>query len=299
VVAGTGQHVVQVVHRVGDDVVVFDPVERQIDADELVLPQPSWASNVPLPLGILHGWEGDVRIGVGRLMLAEGLVVHDVKAALSVRNDVLQLDASTAGFGAGKLSGGLSLNAAIDPPDISLHVNLTEVNATALPDAVQFGLLSGHGNASATFAASGFSPSALLATLRGRLDVVVYDGSVAGFDLFRLKRAVQDQDPRAAGVAVSDALLNGTTGFDHLEIAAGISQGELTLDAAGLTGITGAAQANGRISLADGTLDVRLAIQPDVPRGPELGLRLTGPIEHPNRTPELAALARWMADLAR
>jgi len=118
--------------------------------------------------------------------------------------------------------------------------------------------------------------------------------------LFRLKRAVlQDQDPRAAGVAVSDALLNGTTGFDHLEITAGVSQGELTLDAAGLTGITGAAQANGRISLADGTLDVRLAIQPDVPRGPELGLRLTGPIEHPNRTPELAALARWMADLAR
>ena len=180
-----------------------------------------------------------------------------------------------------------------------MHANVIDLNATAVPDAAQLGLLSGHGNASAALQASGFSPSALLATLHGRLDVFLYDGSVAGFDLFRLKRAVQDQDPKTVGAAVSDALLNGVTGFDRLEIATSISQNELMLDTARLTGVTGAARANGTISLADGTLDVRLAVQPDVPHAPELGLRLTGPIEHPNRTPELSALARWMAELAR
>ncbi len=274
-------------------------VSGQIDVDELVLPLPSWASNTPLPSGVLRGWEGDVRVGVGRLILGEGPVFQDVSAALSVANGVLRLDGITARFGSGRLSGDLSCNAAIDPPSISLHANFGDVSATSLPDAARFGLLSGNGDANVAFAASGFSPAALLSTLHGRLDVVLHDGSVAGFDLFRLKRAVQDQDAKAASVAVSDALMNGATGFDRLQVVARISQGALTFDRARLTGIMGTAHATGAMVLADGMLDVRLAVQPDVPHAPELGIRLTGPLDHPNRTPELAALARWMADLAR
>ena len=274
-------------------------VSGQINADELVLPLPNWASNVPLPLGILHGWDGEVRVGVGQLILGEGFVLRDPSATLSVSADVLRVDMVTASLGAGRLSGHLTCNGAVDPPGISLNGNLADVSAPALPYTRQFGLLSGHGNASITLAASGFSPSALLATLHGELDVVLNDGSVAGFDLFRLKRAVQDQDLKAAGVAASDALLNGATGFDRLKVVASISKGELTLDEAGLVGITGVAHATGNMALADGALDIRLAIQPDIPRAPELAIRLTGPIERPTRTPELTALARWMADLAR
>jgi hypothetical protein len=274
-------------------------VSGRVDAEELVMPLPNWASNVPLPLGILHGWEGDLSVGVGRLVLGEGSVVQDASAMLSVSKDLLRVDRITASFGAGTLSGSLTCNGAIDPPDISLHGSLADVSVTSLPDAAKFGLLSGHGNASATFAANGFSPSALLATLHGRLDVILNDGSVAGFDLFRLKRAIKDQASKATGVAVSDALLNGATGFDRLELVTNIKQGELTLDEARLTGISGAARATGNMVLADTTLDVRLVLQPDVPHAPELGIRLTGPIEHLTRTPELSALARWMADLAR
>jgi uncharacterized protein involved in outer membrane biogenesis len=274
-------------------------VSGQINVDELVLPLPSWTSNVPLPLGILHGWEGDVQVRIGRLIPGEGPAVQDVSAALSVANNVLRLDQITARFGAGRLSGDLNCNAAIDPPGISLHGNLANVSATALSDAARFGLLSGHGNASFTLAASGFSPSALLATLRGQLDITLRDGSVAGFDLFRLKRAVQDQDSKAAGVAAGDALLNGATGFDLLNLMASISQGELMLNEGRMIGTAGVVHATGDMMLADGTLDVRLAVQPDVPHAPELGIRLTGPIEHPSRTPELSGLARWMADLAR
>jgi hypothetical protein len=122
---------------------------------------------------------------------------------------------------------------------------------------------------------------------------------MAGFDLFRLKQAVQDWDSNTAGVAVSDTLMHGSTGFDRLEVAASISQGALTLDRASLIGHAGAAHATGSMMLADATLDVRLAVRPDVPHAPELGIRLAGPIEHPSRTLELAGLARWMADLAR
>jgi uncharacterized protein involved in outer membrane biogenesis len=274
-------------------------VSGQIDADDLILPLPNLASNVPLPLDFLHGWDGDVRVGVGRLTLGEGPVVQDVSAALSLTRDVLRLDGITARFGAGALSGNLICNAASDPPTISLHGNLADVSATALPDVARYGLLSGQGNARIALAASGFSPSALLATLHGRFDVILHDGSMAGFDLFRLKQAVQDWDSNTAGVAVSDTLMHGSTGFDQLEVAASISQGALTLDRASLISHAGAAHATGSMMLADATLDVRLAVRPDVPHAPELGIRLAGPIEHPSRTLELAGLARWMADLAR
>ena len=38
-----------------------------VDADALTLPLPNGGSDVPLPLGVLHGWQGDVQLGVGQI----------------------------------------------------------------------------------------------------------------------------------------------------------------------------------------------------------------------------------------
>ena len=51
------------------------------------------------------------------------------------------------------------------------------------------------------------------------------------------------------------------------------------------------------MNLADRTLDVWVALHPALPSPPEVSIHLIGPIEQPNRAPELADLARWMAAL--
>ena len=121
--------------------------------------------------------------------------------------------------------------------------------------------------------------------------------SVSGFDMFRLKQAVEKPDPKSVQAAASDALRSGVTGFDRLEIGANIAHGDLVLDTGSLTGVAGEAHVSGGMNLADQMLDVWVALQPALPSPPEVAIHLIGPIDQPNRAPELADLARWMAAL--
>ena len=127
------------------------------------------------------------------------------------------------------------------------------------------------------------------------------DGTLSGFDMFRTKLAVDKPDPKTAEVAVSDALSTGATGFDRLELNASLAHGDVSLHTGLLSGIAGEARFTGGMNLATQALDIRIALQPALPNPPEIAIRLTGPLDHPNRTPELANLARWrwMAELAR
>ncbi len=146
--------------------------------------------------------------------------------------------------------------------------------------------------------ASGYSPSAILATLDGRAALTVIDGALSGFDLFRMKLAVEKPDAKTAEAAASDALDSGATGFDRLDLSARMSHGDLSLDTGLMTGIAGEAHFTGGMNLATQALDVRIALQPALPNPPEIVVRVTGPLDRPNRAPELANLARWMAELA-
>ncbi len=123
------------------------------------------------------------------------------------------------------------------------------------------------------------------------------DGTVSGFDLFRLKQAVEKPDPKSAQIAADDALHSGATGFDQLDVVADIAHGDLVLDSGNMTGVAGDAHVSGGINLADRSLDVRIELQPAVPSPPAIAIHLTGPIDRPNRTVELDDLARWMAAL--
>jgi hypothetical protein len=135
--------------------------------------------------------------------------------------------------------------------------------------------------------------------LDGRVALTVNDGALSGFDLFRAKLAVERPDAKAAEAAANDALVSGATGFDRLDLSARVSHGGLSLDGGLLTGIAGEAHFTGGMGLATQALDVRIALQPRLPNPPEIAIRITGPLDHPSRTPELANLERWMAELAR
>jgi hypothetical protein len=268
-------------------------------SEALMLPLPNGGSDVPLPLGALHGWRGDVQLGIGQLTVGAGPVVHDASAVLSVADDALRLEDFTAKLESGTVTGSLAFDATADPPSLAVRAKVSNALVAGMLDNAPIDLLSGRADASVQLAASGYGPAAIMATLGGRGTLTVNDGTVSGFDLFRLKLSLERPDPKSAEAAASDALCSGATGFDRLELGASIEHGDLVLDSGSLTGIAGEAHVSGGMNLATRALDVRIALQPALPTPPEVAIRLSGPIDRPNRTLELDGLARWMAELVR
>lgn len=272
-------------------------VTGRVRADTVALPLPEGAANAPLPIGLLRGWHGTVEVGARQLTSAVGAVLRDASARVAVEDGVLRIDGFTAKLGSGALSGGFGFDARPVPPSLSANLALHDASITGPLTGGAIDLLSGRANADLVLTASGYSPAALLATVAGRVALLVTNGELAGFDLSALQRAVDKPDPKSAGTAVAAALRGGTTGFDRLDLAGKISDGQLAFAQALLQSAAGEAQCNGRISLPARTLDVTIALHPAVAQPPPIALRLGGPIDHPDRRPELAEFARWMTEL--
>jgi hypothetical protein len=273
-------------------------VSGHVDTDALTLPWPNGGSDVPLPVGLLHGWRGDVQLGAGHVIVNGASALRDASAIVSVKDGRLRLKDLAAKLGSGNVSGSVSFDAAVDPPSLAVQANVSDAVITGPLDDAPIDLLSGRADAGLRLAASGYSPSVMLATLGGRVTVTVRDGTMSGFDLFHLKQAVEKSDPKSVEAAANEALHTGVTGFEQLELGASVAHGDLTLDTGSLTGAAGEAHISGGVNLDAGLLDIRIAVQPALPSPPEVVIRLTGPIDQPNRTSELAGLARWMAELA-
>jgi hypothetical protein len=271
----------------------------RIAADALAVTLPDGGSDAPLPLGALHGWRGEVRVEAGSVLAGPHAVLRDASADVAVADDALRVAGFVGKLGSGTVAGEMAFDAAARPPSLALQVRLSAAAITGPLADAPIDLLSGRADGSLRLGATGYSPSALLATLDGRAALTVIDGVMSGFDLFRAKLAVEKPDAMSAEAAASDALASGATGFDRLELNAALSHSDLSLDRGLLTGIAGEARFTGGMNLATQALDMRIALQPALANPPEIVIRVTGPLDQPSRTPELANLARWMAELAR
>ncbi len=270
-----------------------------IRLDRVMLPLPNGGSDVPLPFGVLQGWRGDVQFGFGQLILGPGPALCDAAARLSVADGAVRLENFTAKLGSGTMNGDLAVDATADPPAFAVETKLSNATIAGPLDDAPIDLLSGRADATAQLRASGYSPSAILATLSGRGTLTVNDGALSGFDMFRLKLSVERPDLRSVEAVASDALRSGATGFDRLELGARVAHGDVVFESGNLTGIAGEAHVSGGMNLATQALDVTIALQPSLPSPPEIAIHLGGSIDRPSATPELAGLARWMAELIR
>ena len=130
--------------------------------------------------------------------------------------------------------------------------------------------------------------------------------------------------PEATVEAARAALLSGTTPFSAVDARLEVARGVVGVDAQGLVrgqagGQVGQARLVGAVDLLGDALDLRLTFDPAASGAeglpmpglptlslptlslptlglPTLGLRLSGTAAEPARTPELAELARWLAD---
>lgn len=261
----------------------------RIAADSLMLPLPYLRSPDPLPFEALLGWEAEVQIAAREVSLARERLLEDAAATLTLAGGQLRLANLAAGLGGGSLSANLAVDAAARPPALALQATLRGAHVTAPLFDTALDLAGGVIDGAASLTAAGFAPGGLLASLGGTVSLSARDGSLAGIDLARM-------GPRLEEAALRAALAGGATAFDRLSAEATLDRGGVVLQRAALTGRAGTASANGTIDLTRALLALRLALLPAVPDPPEIGLRLAGPADAPERVPELAGAVRWRAE---
>lgn len=261
----------------------------RIAAEGLMLPWPYPRSPDPLPIEGLLGWEAELQLTARSVSLSRERVLADATATLALVRGQLQLSDLTATLAGGRLTGSLAFDAAARPPVLAVQAGLRggQISAPVFDTAIDLagGVLDG----AARLSAAGFSPAGLLASLGGTVSLSGRDGMLTGFDLARMGARLEETDLRAA-------LAGGATAFDQLSLEAGIENGGLLLRRAALAGRAGTATAAGTIDLTRALLALRLAFLPAVPDPPEIGLRLSGPADMPERVPELAGAVRWRAE---
>jgi len=268
----------------------------RISAESVALPMFNGASDVPLPIGILHGWRGAVTVEVGQLLAGSRVALRDISGNVSLAQDVLQIAPFTTRLGGGTASGAFAFNGADNPPSLRLQGQFADAMIEGPLANLPLDLLSGRAAGSVDLSATGFSPGTILATLTGHMVMTITDGALSGVDLFRVKLAAAKSELAAAKAAVIDAVEQGTTGFDQVNVAAGIAHGTLALEKVQLHGSAGDADLTGDMNLPSQTVDLRLVLRPALPTPPEIAVRLTGPLDHPKHIPELDNLSRFVAE---
>ena len=268
-------------------------VTGRIAADTLPLPLPVLQQEVPLPLGLLRGWQASLRLSADQVLAELSPIADHATAKLELADGKLVLDQLRARMADGAATASATLDGAAMPPSLAFRGTLAGAHIDRPPSDLPLDLAAGQADLSLDVTATGYSAATLLATMNGDLHLTVTDGTLAGFDMFRIKHELAAAS-RAA--ELRDALASGSTGFDRLDVAASIAHGNLTLDSATLSGAAGDASFTGSLGLADGMLDLRIATRPAIPDAPEIAERLNGPLGDPHRTPELARLARWLAE---
>ena len=261
----------------------------RLAAETLPLAIPALRSAEPLDVAALSGWQASVKLQAGQVLAGLMPLLGTVSTTVSLQSGVLRLDGLSATLDGGKLSGAIEVDASLAPPKISADLALTgtalEGPLFGLPVDVTGGVL----DASAKLSASGFAPATLLATLGGTVQASLRDGALTGVDLGRIGPALAETDLRAA-------LEGGSTAFDRLTVNATVQNGAVTLSDTLLDSTAGQITASGSVDLVGRSEAMRLGVSPPVSTPPAIGLRLSGDITAPARTPELADAVRWRAE---
>ncbi|MEJ1975174.1 MAG: AsmA family protein [Acetobacteraceae bacterium] len=266
----------------------------QIQAETLPLPLPYARSPMPWPVASLLGWQAQVTVSAAHLLLGLSPVMEHASAKVGLAQGVLRIEALDGTVAGGHLGGQLTVDAA-GTPHLSAQATLTGADiAGPLLDA-PLDLTAGRLDAAVRLDASGYSPAALLATLSGTAQAAVQDGTLTGLDLAQVNAALAQPDAGAVQAGVSAGLAAGTTPFSRLDASATLSQGAVAFQQVQLAAAPGTITLTGTVDLPAAAMELRLATHPALTGAPTIPLRLIGPNAAPHRTPELADLARWLA----
>ena len=266
-----------------------------LDAETLPLPAIFPQSAEPWPLGRLHDLDAKLTLRAAHLLWGLAPFADTAAATVGLQNGVVRIDGLTAHVAGGTLAATMSLEDA-SPPRVTLTGKVADIVLDGPLAGTPVDLVAGHVDAAAQISGMGYSPAGVLASLAGSAQGVVRDGALAGLDAGRVVAALRAASGGTAQSDVAAALHSGATPFSRLEWDATVAHGTVALGHAAIALPAGAVTVTGNLDLPDDAIDVHLALRPALDGTPLVGLRLIGPMAAPSRTPELAELARWLAD---
>jgi hypothetical protein len=274
----------------------------KLTAETLPLPAFDPHSGDPLPLQALRGWRASLQVSADTVLAGLSPVADHASAEVGIDAGAVRAERLRAGVRGGEISGNGMLDGAASPPSAALHANWSGL-ALAPTDSLPLAT-SGRADGTADLTASGYSPAALLATARGTVALHVADGTLSGMDLPALRALLAQADEHAEAAdldlatQVRQALRQGTTPFSTVDAAGRLAEGNVQVSDLRLAAASGHVVGSGDVSLTGAVIDLRLRVQPDLPGGPEIGVRVSGPIAAPASHPDLTALASWLGERA-
>lgn len=260
----------------------------RLTAETLPLPLPYPRAPDALPIAMLAGWQGVVRLDAGQVLAGLSPFLQQASGTISLNAGVLRLEGLAAKLESGALSGAVTLDSETAPPHLNADLSVVGATPVGAVFELPIDLAGGTIDAHATISASGYSAAALLSTLSGTLTIHAHDGALLGVDLARAGPTLADADLRAA-------LAGGATSFSIFDINATLRNGAALIAPSPFTAAGGSGDLSGLLDIAGQTSELRLAMRPAVPDPPEIALRISGPLAAPNRTAELADAQRWRA----
>ncbi len=267
----------------------------RVFAENLPLPLPTWRSTQPLPLDALRALNAEIAFAARRAGPWGVPMLEDAEGALRMEAGALRLDLARGRSSGGVVEGALGFDTSSPVPHLRLDGRIEGAEVTGPLTGLPLDLSSGRLDLSADLDARGSSAAALLATLSGEVSLGARDGVLTGLDARATRAAATGPGTEAA---LRPGLLGGATAFTELLLRARLAQGIAAISEAHLLTEGAALAAEGQADLGRSTLNARLSVLPaEIGTGePGLGLRLAGPLERPQRLPELAAWLRWHAD---
>lgn len=263
-------------------------VSGQIATESLVLPEPA----AQPALALLQGIDLELALRAENLLLPWGAPpLSGLRAMLRLDDGRLAIDIEEGRLSGGALQGVLRADAHASPPGLSLEGRvegavLTEPMFGQAPDVT-----SGRADVELALTAQGHGGDAWRATLAGRGQVLIRDGTLLGLDIAALREAAAMPDAPAAQAAMAAALAGGSTPFASLILPFTAQAGLLELGGARLEGEAGTARLAGGYDLPRHRLALRLALPQ--PEGPDVGIWFGGGADSRRRLPEMSDYWRW------
>lgn len=253
---------------------LLGPPERVFD------PSGGWSAK-PFTFALLRTFDLDVRLSAAHLDLY-GQTLEDAAASVIVQDgklDISVIDAAAYG-------GHLQSEAAIVFVGQDLKVNARGrlVDADLGAAIANFGppLMTGSGEAQFTVEASGDSPAAVIASLKGRASLEAADGSIVGINLEEALRRARNRP-----IDVERDMRLGGTPFDKCDVSLTLDQGHARVERGVLTSHSVTAELSGLIDLEAQNTALRLnAVQTDAAgeksqQAASLTLDISGPWSAP------------------
>jgi uncharacterized protein involved in outer membrane biogenesis len=204
--------------------------------------------------------DADLRLSAPKVAF-NGVVLGRGAATITVNSGRLLADIAELDVPAGTVSAQVTANVNDAVPRYTLRGKLNSSDsAIAAASLLGAPLFAGRSTLSLDLSSAGHTTAEMLARLSGKASLAMPEGGRLAFDPKLLLQAAKSNE------AISWAALAKTTAsFDQVEVRAIIRDGVVITDAVHARAGTLGLAASGQVNLAEGKLDLRLAVKSDVP----------------------------------